>query len=185
MATDESYRGFAFIAACLTVMHLLLPLVMSSPSCSESFAVMAPSATLVCLGSIYSLGFLIWSCTTTRDDFFTYNSSSNSLIRRREKYTRSAEDVRFMTFLWMGFGAIGLLSNDLILTARYIFTHPGYIYGAPIIWTFWISLSVLLASLATLSLRNLLLMGAEAQIEAADGMLRRVERVRYKATKLQ
>ena len=181
---DEAYRSFAFIAACLTVLHFILPLVISSPSCSGSIAVIAPSASLVCLGTVYALGFLIWIRTTTFDSFFTYSLHGDGVAKQRSSRQRSAEDIRFMTFLWMAFGASGLLSNDLTWAARFLYQNARSTDRAQTMWTLWIALFALVATLAALSLSHLLAMGAEAGIEAAEGMLRRVNKVRTKAIKL-
>lgn len=89
-----------------------------------------------------------------------------------------------MTLLWMAFGAAGLLSNDMIWVARHILTNPGSTGGAQIKWTVWTVLSALLAILATLSIGHLLSLGAKADIEAAEGMLRRINKLKTKAIKL-
>ena len=183
---DESYRSFAFIAACLTVLHFILPLTISSPSCSGSIAVAAPSASIVCLGTVYAVGFLVWARTTTLDSFFTYNLGNDGLAEQRCLRNRSAEDARFMTFLWMAVGATGLLSNDLIWAARYIVSNNDtkFTERVQIIWIFWTAVLASMTILVILSLGHLLSIGAEAGIEAADGMLRRVHRVGIKRTKV-
>ena len=89
-----------------------------------------------------------------------------------------------MTCLWMAFGAVGLLSNDLVWVARYVLTNPWSTENAQAIWAIWIIISILLAALATLSIGHLLPLGAEAGIEAAEGMLRRINKLKTKTIKL-
>ena len=182
MAVDESYRSIAFIAACLTSLHFILPTITSYPACADDFTYFAPSAMLVCLGTFYSLAFVYWVYISTPSDFFNYEENSNCSVNARKSRDKPAEDIRYMAFLWMTFGATGILSNDLIWAARYISTNfRSTDYIAYVIWTFWISLSGIGATFVTLALGHLLSMGAEAGIEAAESMLRRVEKAKAKA----
>ena len=165
------------------MLHVILPWIITSPSCSNSIAVLAPLDLLIGLGTVYAFGFLLWIRTTTSNSYFTFSSHGDASDQQRASRHRSAEDLRYITFLWMAFGATGLLSNDVIWASRIVSSASKG--NASILWIIWIASSTTVVALAFVSLSHLLSIGADAEIEAAAGVLRRVNKITTKAIKLQ
>lgn len=180
---DESYRSFAVLAFILTALHFILPFVKAAPSCSDQFAVTAPSAILIWLGTIYSLSYLTWISRTKPEDFFLLGNrnGSASQVNRVSRY-KTREDARFMALFWIGSAAVALLVNDLLLSAPYG-DNPKHLPWSLIspavthtwLWVLWSTMASLAAAFFARALGHVLSMGNQAGVEDAAIVFRRIE----------
>ena len=100
---------------------------------------------------------------------------------------KKAEDLRYMTFVFMTLGAVGLLAQDLLVNAPW----RGNLKALPWslvsngsssiwLWIFWTAVAVPAAGSFVYVLERLLSLGAEAEVDDAMTALRRIRNVRNK-----
>ena len=114
------------------------------------------------------------------------NSKLDRSFVRTSPY-KKAEDLRYMTFVFMTLGAVGLLSQDLLVNAPWrgnlTFLPWSLVSNGSLslwLWIVWTVVAVPAAGSFFYVLERLLSLGAEAEVDDAMTALRRIRIVRNK-----